>query len=52
MSNLLLVNVEALANNNEGVSTADCVPDDRYSCEALHPTDSSKDQIRDNAVWK
>lgn len=50
LSDLVLANIEAFANDE--VDVADCVPDDRYSCEALHPTDSSKDQHRDNAVWK
>jgi hypothetical protein len=50
LSDLVLANIEAFADDE--VDVADCVPDDRYSCEALHPTDSSKDQHRSNAVWK
>lgn len=50
-SNLVLANIDALANNGE-VSTGDCIPDERYSCEALHPTDPTKDETKDDAVWK
>lgn len=56
LSGLLLSNVEALADNSESgqpeqPSVKDCITDDESSCIALHPTDSSKDDERPNAVW-
>ena len=48
MSGQMLANVEALATP-EQPNVDDCIYDPNYRCEALHPTDSSKDQRRDNA---
>lgn len=48
----LLFLVERAFADTEQPNTADCVSDPNYDCEALHPTDSSKDQIRENAKWE
>ena len=50
-SKLVVDNVEALTGI-EQPNVADCVPDPDYACEALHPTDSTKDMIREYARWE
>lgn len=50
-SKLVVDNVEALTGN-EQPNVADCVPDPDYTCEALHPTDSTKDVKREYARWE
>lgn len=47
---LFLENVEALAQL-EQPNVDDCIKDDSSICEALHPTDPSKDKKRYNARW-
>lgn len=49
MSDLMLTNVEALATR-EQPNTDDCTPSSS-NCWALHPTDSSRDKVRENAKW-
>lgn len=49
-SDLMLANVEALADP-EQPSTADCVRDLTQDCIALHPTNSSLDDTREDARW-
>ncbi len=49
LSDLAMENVEALAS--EQPDTSDCISDPNYDCEALHPTDPSKDKLRENARW-
>lgn len=54
LSDLVLNNVEALADPGEGggqPDVNDCIKDDEHDCEALHPTDPSKDVRRSNAMW-
>ncbi len=54
LSDLVLNNVEALADPGEGSGQPDvndCISDDEHICEALHPTDPSKDERRPNAMW-
>ncbi len=54
LSDLVLANVEALADPGEGSGQPDvndCISDDEHICEALHPTDPSKDERRPNAMW-
>lgn len=54
LSDLVLNNVEALADPGEGSgqpNVNDCISDDEHTCEALHPTDPSKDERRPNAMW-
>lgn len=46
----LLRNIEALAQI-EQPNVADCINDPNYHCEALHPTDPSKDKFREYARW-
>ncbi len=36
----------------EQPNTDDCVSDPNYDCEALHPTDPSKDTKKENAKWE
>ncbi|MBQ7811363.1 MAG: hypothetical protein IJ394_02260 [Bacteroidales bacterium] len=43
-------NVEALADV-EQPDINECIYDPRWDCEALHPTDPSKDKYRQNARW-
>lgn len=43
-------NVEVLARD-EQPNTVMCIFDPNYDCEALHPTDPDKDQIRYYAKW-
>ena len=43
-------NVEALAQV-EQPDTIMCIYDPNYDCEALHPTDPDKDNIRYYAKW-
>ena len=50
MSELALANVEALARL-EQPNVDDCISDPDYDCEALHPTDPSKDKRRQQARW-
>ena len=50
LSGLALENVEALAIP-EQPDVSDCKYDPFYACEALHPTDPSKDKYRDRARW-
>jgi len=49
LSDLAMANVEALASVQPDV--ADCTSDPNSACEALHPTDPSKDKFRDRARW-
>jgi hypothetical protein len=35
----------------EQPNTDDCIDDENRACEALHPTDPSKDDVRENAIW-
>lgn len=45
-----MANVEALAEI-EQPDVNDCIPDPNYDCEALHPTDPTKDKYREGARW-
>ena len=47
---LFQANVEALTAV-EQPNVKDCIEDPNYDCEALHPTDPSKDQYRPHARW-
>lgn len=47
---LISVNAEALAKV-EQPDVNDCIKDPNYDCEALHPTDPSKDKYREDARW-
>ena len=47
---LFQANVEALTAV-EQPNVKDCIEDPNYDCEALHPTDPSKDQYRQHARW-
>lgn len=47
---MLYANIEALAGD-EQPNTVMCIFDPNYDCEALHPTDPDKDQIRYYAKW-
>lgn len=52
MSKLALANVEALADDNETQGNVDdCVFHKTETCVALHPTDSSLDKEREQAIW-
>ena len=48
---LLMENVEALSQD-EMPHVKDCKYDKYHDCEALHPTDPSKDEYREHAMWK
>ncbi len=50
MSDLAMANIEALATP-EQPNVDDCKRDPYSSCEALHPTDPSKDKTRPEAKW-
>ncbi|WP_455665273.1 NVEALA domain-containing protein [Phocaeicola sp.] len=50
MSDLALANMEALADP-EQPNVDNCTPDPEIDCEALHPTDPSKDVRRQHAKW-
>lgn len=50
LSDIMLANVEALSQY-EQPDVADCTYDPCSTCEALHPTDPSKDQIRPKHKW-
>ncbi|MDD6828181.1 MAG: NVEALA domain-containing protein [Bacteroidales bacterium] len=47
---IFVANVEALAEI-EQPDVNDCIPDPNYDCEALHPTDPTKDKYREGARW-
>ena len=47
---LISVNAEALAKV-EQPDVNDSIKDPNYDCEALHPTDPSKDKYREEARW-
>lgn len=47
---LLMANVEALSDGDMP-HVKDCVYDKNTNCEALHPTDPSKDEFRKHAKW-
>lgn len=53
ISNLAMSNIEALANPGEHdqPDVKDCISDEDHDCIALHPTDSSKDQVVPKAIW-
>jgi hypothetical protein len=38
--------------SGEQPNTDDCIPDDNYDCEALHPTDPELDKIRYDHKWE
>lgn len=50
MDELFKANVDALTQI-EQPDVNDCISDPNYHCEALHPTDPSKDIFRPNARW-
>ncbi len=50
ISSMAVANAEALTGV-EQPDVADCISDPDFNCEALHPTDPSKDKLRLRARW-
>lgn len=44
--------VQTAFADTEQPNTDDCVSDPNFDCEALHPTDPTKDKKRENAKWE